>query len=85
MRQDVTADPRFQAYIDSIKAKTGKSPQDFIRLARAKGLLSPDVKTSDIVAWLQKEFGLGRGHAMAIVVTLRAATAPNRAKAVGAR
>lgn len=24
----------FQAYIDNIKAKTGKTPQDFIKLAR---------------------------------------------------
>ena len=73
MRENITADPKFQAYIDNIKAKTGKSPRDFIRLAKAKGLLSANVKTGQIVAWLQKDFGLGRGHAMAIVVSLRKA------------
>lgn len=73
MRENITADPKFQAYLDNIKAKTGKSPRDFIRLAKAKGLLSANVKTGEIVAWLQKDFGLGRGHAMAIVVTLRKA------------
>lgn len=73
MRENITADPKFQAYIDNIKAKTGKSPRDFIRLAKAKGLLSANVKTGQIVGWLQKDFGLGRGHAMAIVVSLRKA------------
>lgn len=73
MRENITADPKFQAYIDNIKAKTGKSPRDFIRLAKAKGLLSANVKTGQIVAWLHKDFGLGRGHAMAIVVTLKKA------------
>ena len=34
----------FQAYIDNIQAKTGKTPADFQRLARAKGLMTPDVK-----------------------------------------
>ncbi|WP_445458190.1 DUF4287 domain-containing protein [Flavobacterium sp. HNIBRBA15423] len=29
----------FQAYIDNIKIKTGKSPEDFKRLAEQKGFL----------------------------------------------
>jgi hypothetical protein len=29
----------FQAYIDNIKTKTGKSPEDFKKLAEEKGFL----------------------------------------------
>ena len=64
----------FQAYLDNIKAKTGKGPEDFRRLAEKKGLLEPGVKAGQIVAWLNQDFGLQRGHAMAIVLTFKAAT-----------
>src|SRR5690348_10779377 len=70
----------FQAYIDTIKAKTGKTPEDFRRLAEAKGLLRPGVRTGEIVSWLGKDYGLGRGHAMAIVLTLKSATEPPLAR-----
>jgi hypothetical protein len=66
----------FQAYIDNIKAKTGKTPEDFKALAEKKGLLREGVKTGQIVDWLKEDFGLGRGHAMAIVLTLRSASPP---------
>ena len=29
----------FQAYLDNIQAKTGKNPEDFIKLATKKGFL----------------------------------------------
>jgi hypothetical protein len=61
----------FQAYLDTIKEKTGLGPQEFRELAAAKSLLEPGVKTSDITNWLEEDFGLGRGHAMAIVATFR--------------
>ena len=61
----------FQAYIDNIKAKTGLSPEDFKKLAKKKGLLEPDVKAMQVVAWLKKDFGLGHGHAMAIYATFK--------------
>lgn len=63
----------FQAYIDNIKTKTGKTPDDFLRLARSKGLLEPGVKTGQILSWLKDDFGLQRGHAMAIVLTFKRA------------
>ena len=66
----------FQAYLDNIKAKTGKTPEDFKALAEQKGLLREDMKTGQIVAWLKEDFGLGRGHAMAIVLTLRSGSPP---------
>ena len=61
----------FQAYLDNIQAKTGKSPADFKKLADKKGFtkngkLIEGVKAGEIVNWLKKEFGLGHGHSMAI-------------------
>ena len=64
----------FQAYIDNIKAKTGKTPKDFRTLAKKEGLLEPGVKAMAVVAWLKKEFGLGHGHAMAIYATFKGRT-----------
>ena len=61
----------FQAYIDNIQAKTGKTPDDFKALAKKKGLLKPGVEAGDIVAWLAQDFDLGRGHAMAIYALLK--------------
>ncbi len=61
----------FQAYIDNIKAKTGKTPKDFWREAKAAGMLEPGVKVTPIVDWLVKKYGLGRGHAMAIIQTFK--------------
>ena len=60
----------FQAYIDNIKAKTGKTPEDFKKLAEKKSLLKPGIKAGEIVAWLKKDFDLGHGHAMAIYAVL---------------
>ena len=57
----------FQSYIDNIKAKTGKTPDDFRALAQKAGLVRPDTKAGEVIAWLAAEFGLGRGHAMALV------------------
>jgi Domain of unknown function (DUF4287) len=56
----------FQAYLDNIKAKTGKTPEDFRNLLSEHGLLRPDMKAAELVAWLKSEFDLGHGHAMAI-------------------
>lgn len=61
----------FQAYLDNIEAKTGKTPEEFIRLAQQKGLDGSQVKAGEIVAWLKDEFQLGHGHAMAIVHVIK--------------
>jgi uncharacterized protein DUF4287 len=66
----------FQAYLDSIKMQTDKTPEDFSVLAEQKALLNDGVKASPIVTWLQEDFGLGRGRAMAIVQTLWDAALP---------
>lgn len=66
----------FQAYLDNIQAKTGKTPEDFLALAKEKGLLEPGVKTMQIVNWLKTDFGLGHGHAMALVNVFNQTTQP---------
>ena len=52
----------FQAYIDNIKAKTGKTHDDIKKLADKKGLLKQGVKAGEIVNWLKEDFDLGHGH-----------------------
>ncbi len=61
----------FQAYLDNIEDKTGKTPNEFIALAKAKGFDDPKTKSNEIIAWLKDDFGLGRGHAMAIVHVIK--------------
>ena len=61
----------FQAYLDNIQKKTGKTPNDFKKLAEEKGFLKNDqlvenLKASQVLDWLKGDFGLGHGHAMAI-------------------
>ena len=56
----------FQAYLDNIKAKTGKTPDDFRKLADQKG----QTQFSEVMAWLKSDFGLGHGHANAIAQLL---------------
>lgn len=66
----------FQAYLDNIKVKTGKTPADFMKLAAKKGFiiknqLNPATKAGEIVNWLKKDFSLGHGHAMAIYASFK--------------
>jgi hypothetical protein len=56
----------FQAYIDNIKAKTGKTPVELKQAAEKAGIYSPDMKASELTDFLAKKFGLGHGHSMAI-------------------
>jgi len=66
----------FQAYLDNIKEKTGKTPEDFKKIAAQKGFLQKGkikegVKAGEIVAWLKQDFNLGHGHAMAIYAVFK--------------
>lgn len=60
----------FQAYLDNIEQKTGKTPNELIALAAQKGFTA-DTKAGEIVAWLKEDFDLGRGHAMALVHVIK--------------
>ena len=66
----------FQAYLDTIRAKTGLGPDDFKILAEQKGLIG--AKAAPVMAWLKADYGLGQGHAMAIWATIKADGAPIR-------
>jgi hypothetical protein len=66
----------FQAYLDNIQAKTGKTPAEFKSMAAARGFaneagLAPGIKAGAIIEWLKQDFGLGHGHAMAIIALLK--------------
>lgn len=56
----------FQAYIDNIKEKTGKTPEEIRQEAMKKEILSDDMKATVFTDWLKAEYGLGHGHGMAL-------------------
>ena len=57
----------FQAYLDNVEEKTGKTPNDFIAEAKKKKL----TEFKDIIAWLKKDYNLGTGHARAIAYVIQ--------------
>lgn len=61
----------FQAYLDNIEKQTGVTPDEWIRLASARGFTKAGTKATPITDWLKADYGLGHGHAMAIVKLLK--------------
>lgn len=61
----------FQAYLDAIEDKTGKTPRALLNEAQQRGYDAAAVKAGVIVDWLKTEYGLGRGHAMALVHVIK--------------
>ena len=57
----------YKAYIDNIKAKTGKDPEYFRAEAKKEGL----TKHGELLAWLKTDCGLGHGHANAIILYIQ--------------
>ena len=57
----------FQAYLDNIEAKTGKTPNEFIAEAKKQKL----TESKDIIARLKNDYGLGLGHARALDYVIR--------------
>jgi hypothetical protein len=55
----------FQAYLDAIEKKTGKTPQELADEATSLGF-GADTSVGEITTWLADAYGLGRGHAMAL-------------------
>jgi hypothetical protein len=60
----------YQAYLDAIEAKTGKTPQQLLDEAERRGY-GPQAKAAIVVDWLKEEYGVGRGHAMAFYGVLK--------------
>jgi hypothetical protein len=56
----------FQAYLDALEEKTGLTPRQLLDIAHKKGLDGPDAKAGAVVEWLSQDYGVGRGHAMAL-------------------
>ncbi|WP_238017146.1 DUF4287 domain-containing protein [Dactylosporangium sp. AC04546] len=61
----------FQAYLDAIETKTGRTPRELLADAAGRGFEGPAVKAGDVIAWLKEDYGLGRGHAMALVHVIK--------------
>lgn len=60
----------FQAYLDTIEKKTGKTPNELLAVAKAKGFTA-DTKAGEVVNWLKEDYKLGHGHAMAFFHVLK--------------
>lgn len=71
----------YKAHIDNIKAKTGKTPEDYLKMAKEKGL----VKCGELLKWLKVECGLGHGHANAIILYIQDPKLAKRKTAEDAR
>jgi hypothetical protein len=56
----------YKAYIDNVKARTGKSPEDFRKEAKEKNL----IKYGELLKWLKTK-GLGHGYANAIILYIQ--------------
>ena len=57
----------YKAYIDNIRAKTGKDPSIFRNWQKRKGLVSH----VELLSWLISDCGLGHGHANAIILYIK--------------
>ncbi|MEV0289547.1 DUF4287 domain-containing protein [Kribbella sp. NPDC050820] len=64
----------FQAYLDKIEEKTGRTPRELVEQAKQLGYDAPDVKAGVICDWLKADYDLGRGHAMALVQVIKNGT-----------
>jgi Domain of unknown function (DUF4287) len=60
----------YQAYLDAIEARTGRTPQELLDEATGRGY-GPGTPASVVVEWLKDDYGIGRGHAMALYGVLK--------------
>ncbi len=63
----------FQAYLDAVEAKTGKTPEELLAEAARRGF-GPETKAKLVTDWLKQEYGVGQGHAMAFFSVLKNGT-----------
>ncbi|GAB3749337.1 DUF4287 domain-containing protein [Microlunatus parietis] len=60
----------FQAYLDNLEKKTGRTPAELLAEAQERGITST-AKAQVVVDWLASEYGVGRGHAMALYKVIK--------------
>lgn len=60
----------FQAYLDAVEDKTGKTPTQLLEIACTRGFDSA-TKAQPVLDWLRDDYGVGRGHGMAFVHVLK--------------
>ncbi|MGM1064122.1 DUF4287 domain-containing protein [Saccharothrix sp. Mg75] len=63
----------FQAYLDNIEKKTGKTPAQLLAEARDRGY-DATTKAGVVLGWLKDDYDLGRGHGMALFHVLKNGT-----------
>ncbi len=67
----------FKAYMQNIQTKSGKTAEDFYRIANEKAFIKEDkiVATHrQLLEWLKSDIGLGHVHANFIITYLRLRT-----------
>ena len=57
----------YKAYLDNIRAKTGKGPEYYEAQAKKLGLTTH----AELLRWLKTDCGLGHGHANAMILYIR--------------
>lgn len=60
----------FQAYLDAIEKKTGKTPAELLAEAGQRGY-DATTKAGVVLEWLKTDHDLGRGHGMALYHVLK--------------
>lgn len=60
----------FQAYLDAIEDKTGRTPRQLVDEAHERGY-GESTKAGEILEWLKADYDLGRGHGMALVHVIK--------------
>ena len=63
----------FQAYLDGIEKKTGKTPAELLTEAAQRGY-DATTKAGEVLEWLKTDYDLGRGHGMALYHVLKNGT-----------
>jgi len=67
----------YKAYIQNIQAKSGKTPEEFYRIANEKGFIKDDkivASHKQLLEWLKSDIGLGHVHANFVIAYLRLRT-----------
>ena len=67
----------FRAFMQSIEDKSGKTREDFWKLANEKGFIEQGrliARHADLMAWLKSDIGLGHVHANMMITYLRLRT-----------